>query len=96
MEKVINLFEALSDNTRLKIIELLLGGEKCVCEIFPYVNRTQPTTSIQLKKLTNAGILDFRRDGKKIFYRIIDYRVCEIFKILNHAKKKVCSANCCK
>lgn len=96
MEKVINLFVTLGDKTRFKIIEFLLSGEKCVCEIFPYVNRTQSTTSIQLNKLTNLGILDSRREGKKIFYRIIDYRICEIFKKLSYAKRKVCSANCCK
>lgn len=96
MEKVINLFVALGDKTRFKIIKFLLDGERCVCEIFPQVNKTQSTTSIQLKKLVDTKILDFRKDGKKVFYRIVDYRICKIFKILNYANKKVCSANCCK
>ena len=95
MQKVINLFETLGDRTRFKIMEFLLNGEKCVCEISSYIDRTQSTTSIQLKKLTNAKILNFRREGKKVFYKIIDYRVCEIFKVLNYANKKVCSEECC-
>jgi len=95
MESVINLFKALGDPTRFRIVELLLSGEKCVCEIFPYTNRTQSTTSIQLKKLANAKILKSRKEGKKVFYRIVDYRICEIFKILNYANKRVCSEECC-
>lgn len=57
-------FKALSDSTRLKIVEFLLDGERCVCEIFPHVNRTQSTTSIQLGKLEKSGILKSRREGK--------------------------------
>ncbi|MBR9706106.1 winged helix-turn-helix transcriptional regulator [Candidatus Pacearchaeota archaeon] len=95
MKEVVKLFDALSDPTRFKIVEFLLRGEKCVCEIFPHINRTQSTTSIQLKKLVNAGILKSHRQGKKVIYKITDYRVCEIFKILNHATKQVCSPDCC-
>ena len=93
---MVNLFEVLGDETRFKIIEFLLDGEKCVCEIFPHINRTQSTTSIQLKKLLNADILDFRKEGKKVFYRIVDYRICGIFKLLNYVKKKVYNDDCCQ
>lgn len=64
--------KALSDATRLRIVELLLDGEKCVCEIFPHVKRTQSTTSIQLGKLEKAGILKSRREGKNVIYGIKD------------------------
>lgn len=77
------LFKALSDKTRFSIILLLLGGEKCVCEIFPHVKRAQSTVSIQLGKLEAWGILESRRQGKWIFYRIKDKR---IYSILNAAK----------
>jgi DNA-binding transcriptional ArsR family regulator len=78
----LKMFKAISDETRLNIIEFLLDGEKCVCQIFPHLNRTQSTTSIQLGKLENWGILKSRREGKKIFYRINDDRILKIFKAM--------------
>ena len=95
METTIKMFKALSDETRLKIVEFLLDGEKCVCEIFPHVKRTQSTTSIQLGKLEKSGILKSRRDGKKIFYSIDDLRVCDIFKSLGNKKGKILKKDCC-
>lgn len=83
MKNSIKILKALSDETRLKIVEFLLDGEKCVCQIFPHVKRTQSTVSIQLGKLKSWGILESRRDGKKIFYKIKDYRVFDILKALD-------------
>ncbi len=86
MKDELSLFKSLSDKTRIEILLFLLKGERCVCEIFPKVNRTQSTVSIQLAKLESAGLISSRRDGKKIFYRIVDLRVA---KILNMAKKRL-------
>jgi ArsR family transcriptional regulator len=91
----LRLFKALADETRLKIIRFLLDGEKCVCEIFPHVKRTQSTVSIQLGKLEDAGILKSRREGKKIFYSIADMRVVDIFKSLGNDKGKPLKSSCC-
>ncbi|MFH1544813.1 MAG: metalloregulator ArsR/SmtB family transcription factor [archaeon] len=79
-KKPIKILKALADETRLKILELLLNRERCVCEIFPRVKRTQSTVSIQLAKLEKAGLIKSRREGKKIFYRIKDDRVRKILK----------------
>ena len=84
MEDAQKLFKALSDPTRLKIIRLLLSGERCVCKIFPQVKRTQSTVSIQLGKLESWGILESRREGKRIFYKIKDCRVRDVFKVLDY------------
>ncbi len=72
MDKTLKIMKALSDATRLKIVDFLLDGEKCVCEIFPHVKRTQSTTSIQLGKLEKAGILKSRREGRNVVYSIKD------------------------
>lgn len=88
MADKLSILQSLSDDTRFKIIELLINGERCVCEIFPKMNRTQSTVSIHLGKLENAGILQSRRDGKKIFYKIIDKRVIEILKVLKKGGSK--------
>jgi len=89
------ILKALSDGTRLKIVEFLLDGEKCVCEIFPAMKRSQSTISIQLGKLEKAGILASRRDGKKIFYRIKDYRVCDVFNALGYMDASKINTACC-
>jgi len=94
-DKAIKLLKALSDATRLRIVEFLLEGEKCVCEIIPYAKRKQSTVSIQLGKLENLGILESRRDGKKIYYKIKDYQICDIFKALGYTKGKVLKESCC-
>jgi DNA-binding transcriptional ArsR family regulator len=96
MKKTLNVLKALSDETRLRIVEFLLDGEKCVCEIFPYVKRAQSTVSIQLGKLEDWGVVESRREGKQIFYRIKDLRVCDIFKALGYAKGKVLKNSCCR
>jgi ArsR family transcriptional regulator, lead/cadmium/zinc/bismuth-responsive transcriptional repressor len=89
------ILKLLSDATRLRIIELLLEGEKCVCEIYPKVERKQSTVSIQLGKLEKAGVLKSARAGKKVFYRIADYRVCDVFKALGYAKGGIIKKECC-
>lgn len=78
----LNLFKALSDETRFSIIKLLVNGEKCVCEIFPKVKRAQPTVSLQLKKLEKLGVLSSRKQGKWVFYKIKDKRIQLIFNAL--------------
>ncbi len=72
-------FKALSDITRLDIIEFLKDGERCVCEIIPHLGKAQSTTSKNLDILFTAGILDRRIDGKKTFYSI---KRNDIFRVL--------------
>jgi len=82
MKDNLKILEAMADGTRYKILKCLLSGERCVCEIMPYTKRKQSNVSIQLTKLEKAGILESRRDGKKVFYRIIDDRVCNVFNAM--------------
>ncbi len=95
MKNELQILKALADETRLKIIEFLLDGEKCVCEIFPHVKRTQSTTSIQLDVLRKAGILASRKEGKRVYYFISDKRVCDVFKALGFSKAKLKNQTCC-
>ncbi|MEM4133917.1 MAG: metalloregulator ArsR/SmtB family transcription factor [Candidatus Micrarchaeia archaeon] len=95
IKETLKILKALSDETRLRIVYFLLDGEKCVCEIFPHVKRSQSTVSIQLSKLENLGIVESERKGKQVFYRIKDYRVCDIFKALGFERGKVLKKACC-
>ena len=87
MEESVRIFKALSDETRLKIVESLLNGEKCVCEIIPFTKRTQPTISIQLSKLENLGIVESRREGKSVYYKIKNKKVIKILEIIKDDEK---------
>jgi len=96
VKKEILIFKNLADETRFKIVEFLLDGEKCVCEIFPRVKRTQSTVSIQLAKLESAGIVRSRRDGKKVRYRIADKGVFGVLRAVGNKKAIKMNIRCCK
>lgn len=83
MTSNLKLLKALSEETRYKIIKVLLKGERCACEIPSLINRTQSNTSMQLLKLVDLGILQSRREGKKIIYFVKDKRVYGIFKLMD-------------
>ena len=95
MKGELKILKALADETRLKIVEFLLDGEKCVCEIFPHVKRTQSTTSIQLGVLEKADIVESKRDGKKVFYKIKNSKIYYIFKALGYDSSKLSKLKCC-
>lgn len=64
------LFKALSDETRLKIIDMLSCGELCACEILEFFKITQPTLSYHMKILVESGIVNGIRDGAWMRYTI--------------------------
>jgi ArsR family transcriptional regulator len=83
MDKDIKLLKAMADETRIKIIQYLMNGEQCACTIVPFIGKAQPTVSQHLKILVEAGILDFRRDGIKMLYKIKSDQAIRIMKILD-------------
>lgn len=80
-EENLQLFKALSEETRYKIIKVLLEGEKCACEIPELIGKTQSNTSMHLAKLQDWGIVKARKDGKMRLYSIDDEKVRKILKI---------------
>src|SRR5882757_11344076 len=64
------LFKALADATRLRILGLLLTGEVCVCHIHESLRIAQPKASRHLAYLRRAGLVDTRRQGLWIYYRL--------------------------
>ena len=67
-------FRALSDLTRLRILNLLLHGELCVCDIVNTLDLPQPTTSRHLAYLKAAGLVEVRREGLWMHYRLASPR----------------------
>jgi ArsR family transcriptional regulator len=64
------LFKALSDENRLRVVALLTHGELCVCHIESALGLPQPTTSRHLATLKSAGVVEARRQGSWIHYRL--------------------------
>ncbi|MCS7123898.1 MAG: metalloregulator ArsR/SmtB family transcription factor [Candidatus Bathyarchaeota archaeon] len=64
------IFNALADPVRLRILEFLRCGERCVCEIVPYVGVAQPLVSRHLAILKRCGLVKDRREGNKRFYSV--------------------------
>lgn len=63
-------FKALGDETRLRIVALLSHGELCVCHVETALSLSQPNASRQLGVLRNAGIVESRREGSWVYYRL--------------------------
>lgn len=64
------LFKALSDETRLRIAHILSCGELCACDLLTYFELTQPTLSHHMSVLIASEIVEARKEGKWIHYRI--------------------------
>ena len=75
-ERAIELFHALSDETRLEIIELLGRGERCVCDLTDALDAAQSRLSFHLRVLKDAGIVRDRKDGRWVHY-VLDTEVFE-------------------
>lgn len=69
--RVADLCQALSDETRLAILELLRDGERCVCELTDALGAAQPRLSFHLRVLKDAGLVSDRRDGRWIYYTTV-------------------------
>ncbi len=81
-EENVQLFKALSEETRYKIIKVLLEGERCACEIPDLIDKTQSNTSMHLAKLQNWGIIKVRKNGKMRLYSIDNEKVRKILKVI--------------
>ena len=68
--KMEQLFKALADQTRLRILALLAGGEVCVCDIHETLGIPQPRASRHLAYLRHAGLVVDRKDGLWVHYRL--------------------------
>ena len=74
-------FHGLSNPTRLRIVEILLDGEKSVSQLVEHLGATQSQVSNQLACLKWCGYVTSRQDGKYVLYRISDERVRNILQL---------------
>jgi ArsR family transcriptional regulator len=82
-DDLLNVFKALSDKTRIRILKLLEEGELCVCDVVAALEMVQPKVSFHLGVLKEAGLVKDRKQGKWIHYRIDDSDIFRRFLILS-------------
>ena len=80
-------FHALSDETRLEIVERLIGGERCVCELTDLMDAAQSRLSFHLKTLKDADIVTDRREGRWVYYTLNRETLDEIETLLGSLKR---------
>ena len=94
----VDLFHALSDETRLEIISMLRNGERCVCDLTEALDAAQSRLSFHLKVLKDAGIVRDRKDGRWVHYELDREAFDEIEELVGAMKPAVGrnnDRNCC-
>jgi len=87
MKNLLDIFKALSDETRLRIIKLLQRGELCVCDIGAALAMSQPKVSFHLAVLKNSGLLKDRKQGKWVHYSLDESEMFKRFLLLSVNEK---------
>lgn len=77
------IFKALSDETRLKIIDMLSCGELCACVILENFQITQPTLSYHMKFLTKSGVVEGRKESSWVYYSLNQEKVNQLKSFLD-------------
>ncbi len=71
MKEFMNVAKAISDESRVRILMFLRGGELCVCQVVDVLDLAPSTVSKHMAILVQAGLLDFRKDGRWRYYRLV-------------------------
>lgn len=87
-KEIATIFKAFCDENRIRILLLLLDGEKCACRLLEEMNITQPTLSHHMKILCDSGIVVGRKDGKWIHYSLSDEGIEKAQKFLEFLRRK--------
>jgi ArsR family transcriptional regulator, arsenate/arsenite/antimonite-responsive transcriptional repressor len=93
------LFHALADEIRLRVVELLGDGERCVCELMADLDMAQSRLSWHLKTLSDAGIITGRREGRWNYYSLNPDGLAEarerVARLETMAREAPARSSCC-
>jgi len=84
ISQVAEFLKVISEENRLKILCLLKENEKCVCDIWQYLDLAQNLTSHHLKVLKDFGLVSSRQEGLKVIYSISKNTIKKYSKLLNN------------
>jgi ArsR family transcriptional regulator len=82
LARAAELFHALSDGTRLSIIQRLRFGERCVCDLTDALDAAQSRLSFHLKVLKDAGLVTDRREGRWMYYTLNTESLAEVSELV--------------
>ena len=88
LELKAEILKALAQPTRLRILELLRNGEKCICEIVPAINGEQSNISRHISLMQKSNLVTTRKDGVKVMVKVKDPKVFEILDSIALLLKK--------
>ena len=94
----LTLLKCISDETRLRILELIKDKELCVSDLVTKLKKEQPLISHHLRALRSCGIIRARENGKKTMYAISNKEISRLISDIELASKKIiciCSDSCC-
>ena len=87
MMKILNITKALSDESRVRTLMMLAGGELCVCQIIEMLGLAPSTVSKHMSILRQAGLVETRKDGRWIYYRWAGREVSAVCEVLKWLEK---------
>jgi len=87
LKSAVSIFHALSDETRLEILDRLRGGERCVCELTDVLKAAQSRLSFHLKVLKDAGLIRDRPEGRWMYYALNEEALEEAEELIRTLKK---------
>ena len=82
-------FHALSDETRIAIVSMLRGGERCVCELMDELEAAQSRLSFHLRVLKDAGLVTDRKQGRWSYYSLVPEALAEVHDLVVELQPRV-------
>lgn len=100
LHRAARLFHALSDETRLRILQELCEGEQCVCDLMDRLRLGQSRLSFHLKTLKEAGLVKDRPEGRWVYYALDEVALSDLDELVRTLKDREWSrrrtARCCE
>ena len=85
----LEILKAITDETRLELLSLFRHGEElCGCDFEKIFNKSQSTISRHLKKLQESNLIESRKDGVKVMYKIKDPQIFKLLAVLDNLIKR--------
>jgi len=86
--RLVNLYKLFADNTRIRILWALSHEEMCVCDLAVLLDMTKSAISHQLKLMRLANLVKYEKQGKMVFYSLVDDHIKDVFeKGLEHIRE---------
>ena len=82
----VDVFKALGNSTRLKILDSIRNKPRCICEVIPISGKSQPNVSHHIKILKNAGLISEKRDKTNILIESSNKKIFEIIEMVRRMK----------